>query len=736
MTGVAAQMCEYPDSELKLQIDTECRTQGRKPPQWGARRAILNDLGPAATFISRGYNLPFDIGTFIQAAERLLTEADSELGWMYETLHVDGKSKGRINFTVWSENFACPECGNELVFHNEALDQESSKIRSEFPCPRCGAELTKDNLQRITETQTDPATGDPWRRVKYTPVLIDYSIGGKKYQKKPDKRDFEILSRTSQLPLPSSVPTDELPIDKMYHGSRLAPKGITRIHHLFLPRSAQCMGLLWSKASSFPDLEIRAMLLFFVEQSIWGSSLLNRYSPTHFSQVNRQLTGVYYIASQHAESSPRYMLGGKLERLSKAFGKGFAKASQAIVSTGTAAQLGLPDKCIDYVFTDPPFGENIFYSDLNLLVESWHRVKTNSAPEAIVDAAKNKGLPEYQQLMQQCFEEYHRVLKPSRWMTVVFHNSKNAVWNAIQEAMLAAGFVVADVRTLDKQQGSYRQVTSTAVKQDLVISACRPSQELEERFKVVVGSENSAWEFVRNHLQQVPIFVPKDGKAETIVERQSYVLYDRMVAFHVQRGYAVPLSSAEFRFGLGQRFAERDGMYFLPDQVVEYDRKRLEVSGVEQLEFFVSDEKSAIQWVRRRLSEKPVTKQTLQPVFMAEAQRMWEKHEQPLELQTILEENCVQEPDGRWRIPDPKKESDLEQIRHRALLKEFQQYHETRGKIKVVRTEALRAGFKECWQKGDYETIIQMAKRVPEAVIQEDPGLLMYYDNALMRKGE
>jgi len=368
MTGVAAQMCEYPDSELKLQIDTECRTQGRKPPQWGARRAILNDLGPAATFISRGYNLPFDIGTFIQAAERLLTEADSELGWMYETLHVDGKSKGRINFTVWSENFACPECGNELVFHNEALDQESSKIRSEFPCPRCGAELTKDNLQRITETQTDPATGDPWRRVKYTPVLIDYSIGGKKYQKKPDKRDFEILSRTSQLPLPSSVPTDELPIDKMYHGSRLAPKGITRIHHLFLPRSAQCMGLLWSKASSFPDLEIRAMLLFFVEQSIWGSSLLNRYSPTHFSQVNRQLTGVYYIASQHAESSPRYMLGGKLERLSKAFGKGFAKASQAIVSTGTAAQLGLPDKCIDYVFTDPPFGENIFYSDLNLLV--------------------------------------------------------------------------------------------------------------------------------------------------------------------------------------------------------------------------------------------------------------------------------------------------------------------------------------------------------------------------------
>src|SRR5262249_47987184 len=166
-------------------------------------------------------------------------------------------------------------------------------------------------------------------------------------------------------------------------------------------------------------------------------------------------------------------------------------------------------------------------------------------PEAVVDASKGKGLPEYQHLMQRCFEEYHRVLKPGRWMTVVFHNSKNAVWNAIQEAMLAAGFVVADVRTLDKQQGSYRQLTSSAVKQDLIISAYRPSQELEERFRVTAGTEESAWEFVRSHLRQLPVIVVKNDRVETMVERQSYVLYDRMVAFHVQRGYAVPLSSAE-----------------------------------------------------------------------------------------------------------------------------------------------------------------------------------------------
>jgi len=478
------------------------------------------------------------------------------------------------------------------------------------------------------------------------------------------------------------------------------------------------------------------MLLFFAEQAVWGMSLLARYAPTHFSQVNQYLSGVYYVGSQVAECSPWYILDGKLKRLGKAFQTCRFTVGDSMIATGTTAKTGIPDKAIDYIFTDPPFGENIFYADLNLLVESWHHVKTNTGSEAVVDAAKGKGLPEYQHLMQRCFEEYHRVLKPGRWMTVVFHNSKNAVWNAIQEAMLAAGFVVADVRTLDKQQGSYRQVTSSAVKQDLIISAYRPGQDLEERFKVTVGSENSAWEFVRSHLGQVPGFVPKAGRVQVIAERQSYLLYDRMVAFHVQRGFAVPLSSAEFHAGLRQRFPERDGMYFLPDQVSEYDRKRLEVKEVEQYELFVSDEKSAIQWVRRQLAERPMTYQNMQPLYMKEAQRVWEKHEQPLELQTILDQNFVEDRDGTWRVPDPKKEADLEQIRHRALMKEFQQYLDTKGRLKLVRTEAIRVGFKECWQKLDYPTIVQMAKRVPEAVIQEDPALLMYYDNALMRTGD
>ena len=100
-----------------------------------------------------------------------------------------------------------------------------------------------------------------------------------------------------------------------------------------------------------------------------------------------------------------------------------------------------------------------------------------------------KGLDEYNSLMKKGFCEYFRVLKPNRWITVEFHNSQNAVWNGIQEAIQAAGFVIADVRVLDKQKGTTKQLSYTmAVKQDLVISAYKPKESFRRSFIQKSGS--------------------------------------------------------------------------------------------------------------------------------------------------------------------------------------------------------------------------------------------------------
>jgi DNA modification methylase/predicted RNA-binding Zn-ribbon protein involved in translation (DUF1610 family) len=775
MTGVAAQMCANPDPKFQPKVEAQWEKDRYGKPTWGARKVILNDLSPAATFIAANYNIPFDVPSFEREAKRILNELEAELGWMYETTHSDGR-KGRINYTVWSEVFACPNCGGEIIFFREALDTKTKKTRKNFPCPHCGTHLHKRSLQRLMETFLDPATRQPWQRTRFIPVVINYTVGNEKYERALEQSDYELLERIEELPLPPSVPTNTFPIKKMYHGSRLAPKGFTSVHHLFLPRARQALVQLWEKAINVADTRLRQMLLYFVEQAIWGMSILNRYSPTHYSQTNQQLTGVYYVPSQHAEVSPWYNLSGKLRRLVKAFQQNKNAVDQIAVTTGSASTIGIPAQAIDYIFTDPPFGANIYYADLNYLVESWHRVWTNTRQEAIVDRFKSKYLPEYQKLISDCFEEYFRLLKPARWITVVFHNSSNAVWNAIQEAMLSAGFVVADVRTMDKKQGSYRQITSTAVKQDLIISAYKPDSTLEEQFKLEAGTEEGAWDFVRSHLRQLPVFVTtKNRQVEVIAERMNYLLFDRMVAFHVQRGVSVPLSAAEFYAGLEKRFSKREGMYFLADQMVEYERKRVSVPELLQLELIVTDESSAIRWLRQQLTRKPQLFQELQPQFMKELSA-WPKHELALELVDLLAQNFLRyegrgpippqiwswmrkssnlrklmeeqtaedadaslrdEAKDRWYVPDPNKAQDLEKLRERALLKEFEEYKAHKGKrLRKFRLEAVRAGFKQAWKAREYATIIKIAEKIPEKVLQEDDKLVMWYDQAKTRRGD
>jgi len=776
MTGLAAQWCGTAPRSYRQQIETDWKAAGHSKPEWGTRRVVLNDLGPAASFIAAGYNLPFDVERFEQEAQRILREIEDELGWMYECLHTDGKTKGRINYTVWSEVFSCPECAGEVNFVAEALDVATKKTRSAFPCPHCGVDLNKDRLDRSFETRLDPVTSETWKRIELRPVILSYNVGATTYERPVTESDRAIIARIEGLPYPAEVPNAAFPINEMYHGSRLAPKGFSRAHHLFLPRSAQVLAALWRKAHAITESETRRMVVWFVEQAIWGMSVLARYAPTHYSQVNQYLNGVYYVGSQIVDVNPWYILyddskrTSKLPRLVNSFTPMPAAVSAAVIQTGDCATIPIPEACIDYIFTDPPFGENIYYADLNFLVEAWHGVMTDSANEAIVDQAKKKGVHEYQDLMRRCFGEYHRVLKPGRWMTVVFSNSSNAIWRAIQEAMGTAGFVVADVRTLDKKQGSYRQVTSSAVKQDLVISAYKPTEALIHRFELGQSSAEGAWAFVKEHLGNIPVFVGRTSESEVVAERTAQMLLDRMIAFHVQRGISVPLPVPAFLQGLSQRFPERDGMYFLPEQVAEYDRKRTSVGALRQLSLFVNDEASAIQWVRQQLHSRPQSFQDLTPQYIRELQA-WAKHEETVELKVILDQNflhydgrglvpsqihrylssnfkdlrnldkedpkLIEKARDRWYVPDPSKQAEREAIREKALLREFEEYKtSTQRKLQLFRTEAVRAGFKACWQERDYGTIVKVAEKLPEAVLQEDEKLLMYYDNALTRLGD
>jgi hypothetical protein len=265
MTGVAAQWCSSASSEYRKQLEAEWSKSGLPRPKWGPRRVILNDLGPAATFIAANYTLPFDVNAFTTAAQRILAEVENELGWMYETLHNDGKTKGRINFTVWSEVFTCPECAGEVNFVEEALDPTTKRVHERFPCPHCMAQLTKNRLERLYETHVDPVTKETVKTPKRRPALIDYSVGKARYEKAPTAADLAVIESIAAMTLPPEVPVQALPYMHMTHErARMDAAGVTHVHHFFLPRAAQALAALWRKTASERDVRLRNMLLFFV----------------------------------------------------------------------------------------------------------------------------------------------------------------------------------------------------------------------------------------------------------------------------------------------------------------------------------------------------------------------------------------------------------------------------------------------------------------------------------------
>jgi DNA modification methylase len=736
MTGVAAQMCGNPDPEFKAKIEAEMPYV-----KWGARKAILNDLSPAATFIAYNYNTPVDVEEFQREATRILEECEKELGWMYETRHViEGKLQtgidgnpiiGRINYTVWSDVFICPTCSNEIVFWEAAVDKENGKVSDAFFCPHCRSQLTKRSCARAQETHFDTRLNEFVTLAKQVPVLINYSVGKKRFEKTPDEYDMALIEKINSMEIPYWYPTDELP--NGYNTEQ--PKrshGITHVHQFYTRRNLYVIASIYHNLHHIKRIITRE-LIFTFEQVLMGMSKIARYVPTHYSQVNQYLSGTLYIGSQVVEVTPRYIIENKIKQLVKVFAKIRGEKANFRVSTASATQISLPENSTDYIFTDPPFGSNLNYSELSFLWEAWLKVFTNQKPEAIINAVQGKGLLEYQSLMTQCFSECYRILKPGRWLTVEFHNSQNSVWNAIQESLQRSGFIIADVRTMDKQQGSFKQVTTTsAVKQDLVISAYKPKETFKREFISHAGSEETAWSFVRQHLENLPVVVVKNGKIELIAERQAFLLYDRMVAYHIMNGIAVPLDATDFYKGLDERFLKRDGMYFLADQVNEYDTARI-VNDVEpiQFELFVTNEKSAIAWLYQQL-ETPQTYAELQPKFMQEI-KAWDKFEVRPELSVLLEENFLQDDNGRWYIPDITKSADVAKLREKKLLKEFEGYLATKGKLKLFRTEAIRAGFAKLWADKKYKLIVETAERLPESVIQDDDKLLMYYDISLGR---
>jgi DNA modification methylase len=386
------------------------------------RFSILNDLGPSASLITAGYNKSKSNSIeLINEFNKIYNEVSEEVAWMFNVK--TGNTTGSIQNTILSDNFKCGFCDVEYSFADLAVDFAAKTITSNFKCPNCNADINKANSNSSFVEFYDSSLGENISLGKKSIVLIQASAGKKRFEKKPDSSDYDILKKIEEIKIPYWYPTDRMPEGD--ESRRNDPMGYTHVHHFFTKRNLYTLASIFDKIKKSPYF---IDLVYVFQSCIQRATITNRF---RFGGTGG-LSGTLYIPSMIIERAVLPLFKNKFRDYLKMNECKTWRGEANITTTQSITNLSnCPNDSIDYIFTDPPFGDNLMYSELSFLWEAWIGAFTNTQKEGIMNKTQKKGLSEYNSLMHSSFKEYYRVLKPKRWITVVFHNSKSSVleWN-------------------------------------------------------------------------------------------------------------------------------------------------------------------------------------------------------------------------------------------------------------------------------------------------------------------
>jgi len=336
-----------------------------------------------------------------------------------------------------------------------------------------------------------------------------------------------------------------LPLPEGVNLSQPKRHGLDRVDRFYTPRNLAALSSLWRVIHRVESTELAAYLAFaftslyqrvtrLSEFRFWGGSgNTARFNvPFVFNEAN-----VFITFERKARSIRDHLETTAMEY------NGAIKVTQ-----GSATNLRqLPNDSIDLIFTDPPFGANINYSEMNILWEAWLGEFTDTTDEAIINRHQQKEIGQYRSLMAQSLAECYRVLRPGHWLLLMFMNSSSKVWAALREGIVDAGFQIRQVDLFDKQHGTFKHfVSDNTAGYDLVLHCWKPAGD--DVSAPLTGSKPDIRESVHSFLQQKnlqaykTVFLHVGREAEVDARR----LYSEWLADTVRSGHST-IDFADFR---------------------------------------------------------------------------------------------------------------------------------------------------------------------------------------------
>lgn len=542
-TGLAALLCGDPPVEVRA-----AAAQRGLRVAWGSRNAILYELGALGAFVAATLTNPPPVADFRNAAKELLDAADREVGWMYAARDDSGR-EGAIRHIVWSERLRCPRCHALASLWDGAVSRAPARIAAQWTCPHCAYSPPADAVVRQVETTPDNLLGDVCETRVRKPAWLYGRTGRANWSRRANATDLDLLEEIQRMPLPDCVPVVEIPWGDLYR--RGYHHGITHLHHLYTRRNLIVLATLWQHTASFSETVRDALRFWLLSYNAAHATIMARIvakSNQNELVVTSAQPGVLYVSGLPVEKNLLAGLRRKLTTITNAFAAIHGREGRVDVRQQSSGHVALPDHSIDYVFTDPPFGGNIPYAEVNFINEAWLGRYTQRTDEAVISPSQNKGVADYQRLLTQSLTEMRRILKPGGKMTLAFHSSSTQVWRALQQAHTDAGFDVQCAGVLGKTQGSFKQVTANTPRGDAMLllrrcaDSCQPANP---------GLAANPWQ-VAERLCQDALTLPA-------AERSAQMLYSRLVNHFLVRHQQVPVSAASFYEWLAAHTARANG---------------------------------------------------------------------------------------------------------------------------------------------------------------------------------
>lgn len=440
------------------------------------RQALLSDISVLGQHIGRGYLTSAGPSDVRRSAKSVVNQAKAAIGDLYRTNRISDGTKAEVIRTIWSFVYLCPKCGERMVYF-EHVDADG---RPPDHCPKCSGPFARRSWSRSED--------EPVR------VVVD-GEDGKQIEQAIQRVDLQRIERARKDPRQAEIPSLTISPDReMFSRSGLARAGVSETKQFFSPRNALALLELWKAIGQLPAEQIRQKLRFAFTACLARASRRYQWGPKRPLNAQNQ---TYYVAPIYFEWNVFELFERKVEAVIRSDELIFANTPLLVANPSKRSQYELasadrlthvPDESVAYVFTDPPFGSNIFYADMNLFHEAWLGTATDDEHEAVMHTTgkkKKDTADRYETLLRGAFSEAYRVLRPGRFMSVVFGNSSGGVWSLVQRALRDTGFTdPLHAAILDKGQRSVKGLNSGSegvVTLDLVLTVQKPERRTAVR---------------------------------------------------------------------------------------------------------------------------------------------------------------------------------------------------------------------------------------------------------------